>query len=89
VRFTVTQDMLVTHVIRTGGDVAVMLEGDGEQQRVRWSFGDGALAAKHERTLQKWSDAGTLVTVVTRPGEATVLDERALLARAFGPVPSS
>jgi hypothetical protein len=26
---------------------------------------------------------------VTRPGEATVLDERALLARACGPVPSS
>jgi hypothetical protein len=89
VRFTVTQDMLVTDVIRTDGDVAVMLEGDGEHQRVRWSFGDGVVAAKHERTLQKWADTGTLVTVVTRPGEATVLDERALLARACGPVPSS
>ena len=88
-RFTVTQDMLVTDVTRTGGDVAVMLEGDGEHQRVRWSFGDGDLAARHERTLRKWSATGTLVTVVTRPGEATVLDERALLARALGPVASS
>ena len=88
-RFSVTQDMLVTEVTRTGTDVAVVLMADGESQRVRWSFGDGTLASRHERTLRRWADAGTLVTVVTRPGEATVLDERALLARALGPVASS
>jgi hypothetical protein len=89
VRFSVSQDMLVTEVSRRGGDVSVVLAGDGERQRVRWSFGDGVLAARHERTLQRWLDDGTLVTVVTHPGEATVLDERALLARALGDHASS
>lgn len=88
-RFTVTQDMLVSEVIRTGGDVAVVLLSYGEHQRVRWSFGDSVVAARHERTLRRWAESATLVTVVTRPGEATVLDERALLARALGPVNSS
>ena len=88
-RFSVTQDMQVSEVTRTGGDVAVVLVADGESQRVRWSFGDSTVASRHARTLLRWADAGTLVTVVTRPGEATVLDERALLARALGPVASS
>ena len=89
VRFSVTQDMQVTEVVRVGGEVSVVLEGDAERQRVRWSFDDGIVAARHERTLRRWADGGTLVTVVTHPGEATVLDERALLARALGPVASS
>lgn len=86
VRFSVTQDMQVTEVTRVDGDVAVVLVSEDERQRVRWSFGDDALAARHERTLRRWADEQTLVTVVTHPGEATVLDERALLARALGPV---
>jgi hypothetical protein len=89
VRFSVSQDMLVTEVSRIGCDVAVLLVGDGERQRVRWSFTDGIVAARHERTLRRWAEGETLVTVVTHPGEATVLDERALMARALGPVASS
>jgi hypothetical protein len=88
VRFSVSQDMLVTDVIRIDGDVSVVLVSERERQKVRWSFGDGIVAARHERTLRRWADSATLVTVVTRPGEATVLDERALLARALGPVTS-
>jgi hypothetical protein len=85
-RFEVTQGVEVHEVVRWRAELsAVLLGGDdaGARRHVRWRFSDEADAERHEQTLRAWERAGTELTVVERPGEVAVIDERALLARAL------
>lgn len=85
-RFEVTQGVEVREVVRWRGELSAVLLGgddDGARRHVRWRFGDEADAERHEQTLRAWERAGTQLTVVERPGEVAVIDERALLARAL------
>lgn len=83
---SVVQDLRVGSVLRLGTDVeVVLLDDDGERRSVRWTFGSDADTERHERTLRRWRADGSLVALVTRPGEVALVDDRALLARAFAP----
>jgi len=85
-RFVVTQGVEVHDVVRWRGELSAVLTGGDEpdaRRHVRWRFAGDDEAARHEETLRAWNRAGTRLTVVERPGEVAVIDERALLARAL------
>jgi hypothetical protein len=85
-RFVVSQGVAVCEVLRWHDELSAVLTGGDEpsaRRHIRWRFAGEADAERHERTLKQWADAGTILTIVERPGEVAVIDEDALLARAL------